>query len=134
MRIPREFLRRGYALARAPLNPAFVKFTAEEAPRLLRATEQRFGFGYIPSPVPPERHVPGLLLAASPTDPAYDMRDPNNDGDQGDSLLTAVRNQASCGSCWTFATYGAFESHLKRSLTHGLPVALDTVVDLQEGE
>ena len=82
----------------APMNQAFLESTAEEAPQLVRATDEGFGFGYIPSPVPPEKHVPGYwLAAASLTDPKYDMRDPNNDGNQADSLLTPVRNQGSCG-------------------------------------
>ena len=101
----------------APLNPAFEESSTEEAPQLLRATGEGVGFGYIPSPVPPEIHVPGYwTAAASLTDPKYDMRDPNNDGNQSDSLLTPVRDQGSCGACWTFATYGALESHLKQSL------------------
>ena len=100
----------------APLNPAFVEYTAEEAPQLVRATDEGFRFGYIPSPIPQEIHVPRMRLAVSPTDTKYDMRDPDGDGDDSDSLLTAVRSQGGCGACWAFATYGALESHVKQTL------------------
>ena len=99
----------------APLNPAFVKSASPKRPVFLSGTEPGSNFGYIPSPVPPKKHVPSRLVAASPTDARYDMRDPNNDGSQADSLLTPVRNQGTCGACWTFGTYGALESHVKKS-------------------
>lgn len=101
----------------APLNPAFVDYMAGKTPgpRLLQ-TEQGHALGHIPPPVPPERRLPGLRLAASPSDPAYDMRDPDGDGDTADSLLPPVRNQGGCGACWSFGTYGAFESHLEHAL------------------
>jgi C1A family cysteine protease len=120
----------------APLNSAFEEFAAEEAPQFLRASEQGPGFGFIPSPVPPEKRVPGdphaprYLQASSPTDPKYDMRDPNNDGNQADSLLTPVRNQGTCGACWTFATYGALESHLKQSLAEAHDFSEDNLKHL----
>ena len=101
----------------APLNPAFLEQeTQTPHDRPLMTAEPPRALGYIPSPIPPEKHLLRLRVAASPADAAYDMRDPNDDGDQGDSLLTAVRDQGTCGACWTFATYGALESHLTQFL------------------
>jgi len=48
--------------------------------------------------------------------PIWDWREHNG--------VTAIRNQGSCGSCWAFATIGAFESLLK--------LKADTTVDLSE--
>jgi len=115
----------------APLNPAFLEFFTKGTPEDPRLTaEPGRALGYIPSPIPPEKHLPRFRLAGSPTDPAYDMRDPNDDGDDSDSLLTPVRNQADCGACWTFATYGAYESHLKQFLAEAQDFSEDNLKHL----
>lgn len=65
-------------------------------------------FGFIPLPFEPELHVGDQLESAGVTDSRYDMRDPDNDGDQSDSLLSPVRDQGQCGS----AALGTNEGHL----------------------
>ena len=75
----------------APLNPAFLEHKAKtpsEDP-LLTAEPPYYALGYIPSPIPPEKHRLRLRVAAAPTDPAYDMRDPNDDGDPSDAVFLA---------------------------------------------
>ncbi|MCP4344032.1 MAG: hypothetical protein GY795_00720 [Desulfobacterales bacterium] len=95
----------------APLNPVFVEYVERTA-----SSPDEFGLGEIPSPIPPEIHVPEFLNeGASSGDSKYDMRDPDSNGNDSDSLLTPVRNQNPCGACWTFATYGSLESSLKQS-------------------
>ena len=45
----------------------------------------------------------------------YDMRDPNGDGNQSDTLLPPVRNQGTHSGCWVFGVYGSLESAVKKA-------------------
>ncbi len=67
---------------------------------------QSFGLGDIPlDPETYESYLqtwPDQFTEALPS--SYDAR---NDG-----IVTSPKNQGNCGSCWAFASVGAFESHL----------------------
>ncbi len=85
---------------KAPLNPAFVDWQE----RALKGAQ--FEHGYVPPPFDwshieqlPIKDGGGVGLPQS-----YDMRT------QGE--LTPVKNQSTCGCCWTFASYASLESWL----------------------
>ncbi len=67
--------------------------------------------------------APGLalaLLAAAPATTAtaaelpqaFDLRDPNGDGDRADSVVTPVKQQDPWNSCWAFASTAAAETSI----------------------
>ncbi len=43
---------------------------------------------------------------------SYDLRDPNGDGNQNDSVVTSVKNQMPWGTCWGFAAIAACETSI----------------------
>lgn len=102
--------------APAPLNTEFVdSLTVKSLPeRLFTASEgEEHAFGFVSGPVD-YSYLKGQTIgpdAARSFAPErlsfsaqYDLR---NDG-----KLTPVRNQGSCGACWTFAALGSVESML----------------------
>jgi Papain family cysteine protease/Fibronectin type III domain len=54
--------------------------------------------------------MPDYMVEALPS--AYDARD--------DGIVTPPKNQGACGSCWSFASVGAMESHLQKEYSFGL--------------
>lgn len=96
------------------------------------AEDEGYGFGMAENPY--ASLTPNALPAASPALPAsFDLRD--------NGAVSAVENQGSLGSCWTFATYGSAESVLMRSgnMAYAYPatVTLDKSqerIDISGGE
>jgi C1A family cysteine protease len=94
----------------APLNPDFEKYIMENTyqaaiPAAPMTTPDGHGLGLIPAPVklpPPTEGFIASLPTVLPT--TFDLRA---------SGVTAVRDQAGCGSCWTFGTMASLESYLK---------------------
>ena len=97
----------------APLNPDFLEhFQRLQSLGVQRMTVEGYPLGFIPPPLDlshlagqPYSQINRLFAAPS----SYDLRTLGK--------LTSVRDQGSCGSCWTFATYGSLESNLLTSET-----------------
>lgn len=89
----------------APLNPAFVK---QQSQRFVRSvTEDGHVLGYRPGPVHlslPRESTGNERRLHSNLPAAFDLRTQNR--------VTPVRDQGSCGACWTFATLAPLESTL----------------------
>ncbi len=106
------------AASLAPVNPRFQQFmeSAGQIPkRDFAAPEGKIkSLGYIPSPVDYSylkgqktasfEPVAPKLLATAPLPAQYDLR--------AQGRLTPVRDQGTCGSCWTFGAMGVVESSL----------------------
>jgi len=95
----------------APLNPEFLEYhIVLENLRMQLYTVSGHSLGYIPSPLDLS-HLTGSFpfkkYALAPA--SYDLRTLGK--------ITPVKDQGSCGSCWSFATYGSLESILLPSET-----------------
>lgn len=93
----------------APINPAFVKCLEDLGRgKLTESTSGGHALGLIPTPVD-FSYTRGLAARlprpAGGLPSSYDLRAVTD-------KLTPIRDQAQCGSCWAFATYGSLESVL----------------------
>jgi len=86
----------------APLNPAFLRMNVAKRAGTFYQDPQ---FGYLPGPVD-NSHIQAIapLPEAASLPSSYDLRTYNK--------VSPVRNQGSCGACWTFAAMGSIESAL----------------------
>jgi len=90
----------------APINPAFLKYLENAKRGVVRLfSAEGYPLGELPAPVDLS-HIKGPVYKRREISypPTYDLRLLDK--------LTPVKNQGSCGSCWTFATYGSLESYL----------------------
>lgn len=98
-------------LRTAPLNPEFVEWLRRKDDLEARAhlTPEGYGLGLVPSPVDLSHLVYDTaeqrFLRTFPS--RYDLRTLGR--------LTPVKNQNPYGTCWSFGTYGSFESCLLSS-------------------
>jgi len=96
------------ALKLVPSSASFQSYFRKTSASLTQSasnTTAPSALGYVPPPV----HISGLhsgmtVQTADVLPASYDLRTTGK--------LTAIRNQGNCGSCWTFATFGAAESQL----------------------
>jgi len=105
----------------APINPEFERFMSRRQSRSLREKPDTGGYatGLIPSPIKPMIHKKDAhgSRRVSSYAPKYDMRYHEGNNGRIESLLTPVRDQGKCGSCWAFAAFGMVEAQLKKD--HG---------------
>ena len=99
------------ALQKESLNPAFVQYQQNKsAGKVATQTVDGLGLGWVPPPYELSKQPTVRSLAQAQTYPAtYDLRTLGK--------VSPVENQGSCGSCWTFATFGSLESYLLPGLT-----------------
>jgi C1A family cysteine protease len=101
----------------APLNPEFTAWrTAIETGELVVEEEAGIGLlGYAPSPVD-RSHLTAqrnILLESSAEGAIEGL--PSSYDSRTYGYITSVKDQGGCGSCWSFASYGSFESWLKKN-------------------
>ena len=93
-----------------PLNPQWIEYQSNKN----NIEQSTMPLGAIPSPT--QWHFANnnqpIRTSTKSFPSVYDLR---TAGPGGTSLLSPVRDQGTCGSCWTFGTFGSLESHLKKS-------------------
>jgi C1A family cysteine protease len=86
----------------APVNPELSQYLSRaKRGALKKSTTDGYPLGYIPHSVKYSVSVDGLKKS-SVLPERFDLRD--------EGKLTTVKDQSTCGACWTFATYGSVES------------------------
>jgi C1A family cysteine protease len=100
----------GQNLQIAPLNPEFIKFQSG----VDKAQQQSIGghgLGLVPEPILPHFSETSLKGLKATLPAKYDLR---TAGAGGTSLVTSVKDQGSCGACWTFSIMANIEAYAKK--------------------
>ncbi len=123
LHVPRNLMTRGFKAslvialaASATIASPVAAFAASEAEILeawSQAAEESTQPGYQAYTTGNANETVALADDTASTLPrAYDLRDPNSDGDRSDSVVTPIKSQNPWNSCWGFATVAACETSI----------------------
>jgi len=87
----------------SPINPELKKYIKlEKTGTLKKISDSGYPLGYIPHSIKYSVNAVGDINKGTNLPKIYDLRKTGG--------LTSVKNQSTCGACWTFASYGSIES------------------------
>lgn len=90
-------------IKKSEINPDYVKYLeALQKGEVKRFTSDGYALGHIPPPFKFNTAIPVNFDKSRDLPPSYDLRD--------EGTLTSVKDQGTCGACWTFGTFGSVES------------------------
>lgn len=90
----------------APLNPDFIKYQEDKKLELIHnINSEGYYNSIIPHPTDYKIETPKNYKINTSIQSQYDLR--------SEGLVTPVKDQGQCGSCWIFATIGSIESFWK---------------------
>ena len=105
-------------LVSAPMNPEFLAYmeALQKERVMVSGTVEGHGLGLVPSPLNLD-HLTGINIFEAPkakelTEEPLRLGFPVSYDLRTQGKLTAVRDQSTGNTCWTFATYGSVESNL----------------------
>ena len=91
----------------APLNPKFIKYQEDKKNGLIhKINSEGYYNSIIPHPTDRKIDIPKNFKVNTLLPARYDLRT--------EGLVTPVKDQGQCGSCWLFASMGSLESYWKK--------------------